>query len=197
MQEVNLLSQEDQRQLLSVLASQTSLFLPVNSPRLGDLTVHFYERTVPGEEIGYVFQIRWGNHALITERHVPSADRDKLMSSLQILMNAHKEGLKNKIIDYSIEQLSTIINIELEPLIRKRIPSLADYSIEVKKTRKKPGSMSDAGWPSLSISITWNDDMGEFREFVFPLEMDRKIGQFVFDNDSFVRRLIHFRDVED
>jgi hypothetical protein len=196
MQEVNLLSHEDQNLLLASLESQTNLYLPKKSPRLGDLTVHFYERST-GDESGYVFQIRWGNHALFTERHVHSAEPDVLMNSLYSLIGQHKVVLKEKIINYSIEQLSTIFNIELEPVVRRRIPSLIDYSIEIKKARKKPGSMTDAGWPALGISISWNDEMGAFREFVFPLEIDRKAGHFVFDSDSFIRKLIHFRDVED
>lgn len=199
MDRINVLSKKDQAILLGLLEQECALLLPDEPERLGPITFHLHphklsEANSPADDSLHIFQLRYGMLSLFSYKQVKLNSQGEYMNDITHIIKANKSKIKTALIEYCQNQLETIINIELEPYLRKQFPYLFNYRLKLCQARLKNKDMLDIGWPSLCISISWTDDYGEYQEFMYPICLNKITRRFQLEVRQIVtafQRYIH------
>lgn len=199
MEEINLLTSEDTANLLTTVEKSCSILLPDEKERLGELSFHLYQFNNHGSSENYgkesfAFQIRYGMHPIYSKKHIKLQTNQYSIENLSKIICENKDVIYGSIIQYCQTQLDTIITMELEPEFNRRFPYIFSYELKLCKTRNKNEQMIKAGWPSLCIAISWNDEYNEFQEFMFPLTIDPDCRKFNVDADKILAAFQKYRD---
>jgi len=190
--ERNLLNENHRLSLIDKLQSIVSLPLPKKDLYLGNLNFLLYHKD-SSKDNEYDFQLRWGSKSVFLCKQVLINDDKKIENDLTKKLNENKAEIRKEIIKYCISQLDGIILSELPIYIRQKMPSFFDYKVFVDlcRTRKKQNNIH---WPPISVFVSWDDENGEFQEFVYPLKFDYDTGNFNIDYPSIVKELQKYRD---
>ncbi len=184
------IKEPERSQLLKQLRAVTKLPLPYKDLYLGN--VQFFLRNHDNKN-DYDFQIRWGSKNILIERNVTSAAAEVSKEEIQRLMQVHAGSMRKKLIEYCVEQLNNIVTIELPIQLQKRLPSFVNYNLFVNICRIQKKETNN-NWPAISVFISWDDELGEFQEFVYPLKFDNETDHFILDYEDIVNNLVRYRD---
>ena len=92
--------------------------------------------------------------------------------------------------------MNNIILVELPIHLRNTIPAFNDYKIfvDVSRCRSTNNDESKYKWPPISVFISWDDEFGDFQEFVYPLKFAYKNNHFLLDYHSIINELKYYRE---
>jgi len=199
MKEINLLSKDDTKKLLDTIDSSCGILIPDEKERLGALTFHLYQFNNPekSEQFGkesWAFQIRYGVHPVFSKKHLKIKTDQSQLNLLTRIICDNKEKIHHAIVEYCQSQMDTIIKMELEPEFNNRFPFIFKYDLKLCKSRNRNKRLLEAGWPSLCIAISWNDEYNEFQEFMYPLTIDSHSRKFNLDTGQILTAFQNYRD---
>ena len=199
MEEINLLTTKDTESLLQTVRKSCGILLPDEKERLGELSFHLYQFNSPESSENYgkeslAFQIRYGMHHIYSKKHLKFQINQNSVEYLSRLICENKDTIYGSIIQYCQTQLDTIITIELEPEFNRRFPYIFSYDLKLCKSRNKNKQMVNAGWPSLCIAISWNDEYNDFQEFMYPLSIDPENRKLNLNTRTILTAFQNYRD---
>ncbi len=199
MEEVNLLTEKDTEELLMTVEQSCNILIPDEKERLGEISFHLYkyDNAESSDNYGkksWTFQIRYGVHTVFTKKHIKIPSSQSYIECLTKIICDNKNKIHVSILEYCQNQLDTMVKMELEPEFNRRFSYIFNYDLKLCKSRNKNIKMDKAGWPSLCIAISWNDEFNEFQEFIYPLSLDPNNKKFNIHPD---RILTAFRNYQD
>jgi hypothetical protein len=199
MEEINLLKDKDIEQLVQAVGNSCGILLPNEKERLGEISFHLYKFDNPESSERYgkeslAFQIRFGMHPIFSKKHIKNQNNNDYVKYLSGIICENKEKIYASIIEYCQSQLDTIVAMELEPEFNRKFPYIFNYDLKLCKSRNRNKQMLDAGWPSLCIAISWNDEYDEFQEFMYPLTIDPDNKKFNLDPSIILSAFQNYRD---
>jgi hypothetical protein len=192
----DLLDESHRQELLTQLQSAAGLPLPDNDLYLGNINFLLYERETDSASDEYIFQIQWGSKSIFIEKHFVLKKNQNLIQSITGLFSKKSQELRSEFIKYTVEQLNDTIAVELPVKLQEKLPVLFNYRIFVDITRvpKNGDNHNHSHWPQISVFIAWEEEFGEFEEFVFPLPFDPVSNHFVLDYDEIIAAFIKYRN---
>ena len=198
-EESRILSEKDKNKLYNSLEDSCQLMLPKEKERIGEITFHLYHYENIKNDIGSakkhcLFQIRWGSHKIYSKKHLNMNPEKSCLDILTKAIQADRKQIKNALVEYCKNQLSSIVIIEFELEINKKSPNLTGYELQVCKCRKKNVEMNNSGWPNFCIFISWYDELGDFQEFIFPIKLDPESRLFQIPTQKIVSDFLVYRD---
>lgn len=199
MEEINLLTEKDIEQLVKTVVKSCNILLPDEKERLGEISFHLYKFDNPDSSERYgkeslAFQIRFGMHPIYTKKHIKFQNKQQYIGYLSGIICDNKDKIYASIIEYCQSQLDTIVAMELEPEFNRKFPYIFSYDLKLCKSRNRNKMMLEAGWPSLCIAISWNDEYDEFQEFMYPLSIDPANKKFNLDPSTILSAFQNYRD---
>ena len=192
----DLLDEHYRSQLIKQLQVSTGLPLPVQDLYLGNINFLLYEKESASSSDVHVLQVQWGSKSLFIEKHFIIRKNKDLLEAIRDLFDNHCLELRDECIKYTVNQLNDIVAIELPIKIQEKFPALIDYRVFADITKKHGKEITDnkTCWPQISVFITWEEDFGEFEQFVFPLSFDEETNHFILNYDEIVTAFIRYRD---
>lgn len=189
--EDNLISDSQFNDLLTALENETRLPIPAADPDLGKFDIIVHERTAPN----YVFKITWGAKNIFIEKSFEPASKDIQTELVNIIKNNAGE-IRKELITYCTEQLNNMVLMNFPIEMKKFLPGFFDYKVFVSQCRKKGDKKVKDGksWPVMSLFVSWDDEGGEFQEFVYPLDFDQNQNCFRIDYPEIIKKFIRYRD---
>lgn len=183
MEEINRLTQNDSIALLKTVEDNCAIIIPDEKERLGEISFHLYQYNCADNcdnfgKTSWTFQIRYGIHPVFTKKHIKILTGQNQIEILSKIICENKNVIYTAIIEYCQNQMDTMVSMELEPEFNRRFSYIFNYDLKLCKSRKKNKLMLKAGWPSLCIAISWNDEFNEFQEFMYPLMIDPESKKF-------------------
>ena len=196
---MNLLTQNDTEELWRTVEKSCNILIPDEKERLGEMSFHLYkyDNTESSDNYGkqsWTFQIRYGIHTVFSKKHIKMPSSQNYIESLTKIICDNKNKIYTSIIEYCQNQMDTMVSMELEPEFNSRFAYIFNYDLKLCKSRKRNKQMLKAGWPSLCIAISWNDDYGEFQEFIFPLTINPDTRKFNLNSDKILSAFQSYRD---
>ncbi len=199
MEEVNLLTEKDTEELLMTVEQSCNILIPDEKERLGEISFHLYkyDNAESSDNYGkksWTFQIRYGVHTVFTKKHIKIPSSQSYIECLTKIICDNKNKIHVSILEYCQNQLDTMVKMELEPEFNRRFSYIFNYDLKLCKSRNKNIKMVKAGWPSLCIAISWNDEFNEFQEFIYPLSLDPNNKKFNIHTDRILTAFRNYRD---
>jgi hypothetical protein len=187
----NLVSQKHRILLVKKLEDVTQLPLPKEDLSLGNINFFLYRKSSSSNSDQYVFQIQWGAKSIFVEKNIILKDINKIEDKCYSLFRENAESIRTELIQYCISQLNNIILVELPIQLRQFMPTFNDYRIFVDISSGKQINNNDKKlkWPPISIFISWDDEFGDFQEFVYPLKFSYENSHFILDYPSIIKEL--------
>ncbi|MGD9489705.1 MAG: hypothetical protein AB7W47_16915 [Calditrichaceae bacterium] len=198
MQESNILSEKDKKELFVILEKHCNLVLPDEKIRCGDFSFHLYhyEKNNDADD-SWVFQVRWGTHRFYAKKHLSFTNNKDYLSILTDVIRKDKSLIKKALLEHCENQLNTIAMLEIEPAINKKLPYLSRYEMSVKKLRNPGKIKNESGWPNFGVCICWYDELGNFQEFVYPIQFDSISRRFRVPPEEIVNKFQVYMDTVD
>lgn len=199
MEEVNLLTEKDTKELLQTVEKFCDILIPDEKERLGEISFHLYkydnaDNTDNYGKQSWTYQIRYGVHTIFSKKHINIPADQNYNDVLAKTICDHKDKIYASIVEYCQNQMDTMVKMELEPQFQQRFSYIFTYDLKLCKSRNRNKQMLNAGWPSLCIAISWNDDYGEFQEFMYPLTINQDTRRFNLDSDKILTAFQSYRD---
>ena len=191
----NLVNEKHRLLLIDLLEKSSRLPLPREDMYLGNINFALYHKSASSTN-QYIFQIQWGSKSIFIIKNLPLKDMDKIENEMKKIFEKNAEALRSDLIKYCISQLNNIILVELPIHIRKEMPAFIDYKLFVDVTRcvNKDNKEKKLKWPSIALFISWDDEFGDFQEFVYPLNFAYGTNHFILDYKSMIQELKRYRD---
>lgn len=192
----DLLDESHRVQLVNQLQVSTGLPLPVKDLYLGNINFLLYEKETGGSNSTHVLQIQWGSRSIFVEKHFTVKKNQDLFKAIKDLFDEHCLALRSECIKYTVTQLNDIVAIELPIKIQEKLPTLLDYRVFVDITKKHGKEQIDNNvcWPQISVFIAWEEEFGEFEQFVFPLSFDEETNHFILNYAEIAEGFIRYRN---
>ena len=199
MEEVNLLSEKDTIELLQTVERSCKILIPDEKERLGEISFHLYkydnsENTDNFGKQSWTFQIRYGVHTVFSKKHIKIPANQNHHGVLVKIICDNKGKIYTSIVEYCQNQMDTMVKMELEPQFHQRFSDIFTYDLKLCKSRNRNKIMLKAGWPSLCIAISWNDDYDEFQEFMYPLTINPDTRKFNLNSNKILSAFQSYRD---
>jgi hypothetical protein len=194
--ECNLVNENNRISLIEKLEAATLLPLPEEDIYLGNINFFLYQKCSSSKDSHYIFQIQWGSKSILVVKSTTFKDINKIEDECNTIFQENAEKLRSALIQYCISQLNNIILVELPIQIRNLMPTFIDYRIFVDISRYKSSNNNEnkLRWPPISVFISWDDEFGEFQEFVYPLKFNHKNNHFTLDYNTLINELKVYRD---
>ena len=199
MEEVNLLTEKDTKELLKTVEQHCNIFIPDEKERLGEISFHLYKYD-NNENIdnfgkqSWTFQMRYGVHPVFTKKHITMPSDPNYHAVLTKIICDNKDKIYASIIEYCQNQMDTMVKMELEPQFHQQFSDIFSYDLKLCKSRNRNKQMLKAGWPSLCIAISWNDEYDEFQEFMYPLNINPNTRKFNLNPEQILSAFQSYRD---
>ena len=192
----NLVSQKNRISLVKELEDVTKLPLPKEDLSLGNINFFLYQKSPSSKPDQYIFQIQWGTKSIFVVKNIILKDINKIEDKCYSVFQANAESIRNELIQYCISQLNDIILVELPIHLRNVMPTFNDYRIFVDISSCKQINNDDKKlkWPAISIFISWDDEFGDFQEFVYLLKFNYENNHFILDYQDIINELKVFWD---
>ncbi|MBD3223893.1 MAG: hypothetical protein GF313_04140 [Caldithrix sp.] len=197
MREVSILNEQDIQILQKAMESSCQLLLPIQDDKLGAITFHVYsyENKDKQNQPDVCFQIRWGTHKIFNKRHLKANTENSInIENLKSIVSKHCQSIKKQLIDHCQNQLNNWVMIELDPHIQSHNPDLNQYELKVSRARSPKKENDCHGWPCYCVVINWNDELGEFQEFLYHLHINPETRRFELPKADIVKAFQHYRD---
>ncbi|MEJ2545135.1 MAG: hypothetical protein P8Y99_13795, partial [Calditrichaceae bacterium] len=199
MEEVNLLTEKDTKELLQTVEKACNILIPDEKERLGEISFHLYkyDNSENIDNFGkqsWTFQIRYGMHTVFNKKHIKISSNKNYHEIITKIICDYKDKIYASIVEYCQNQMDIMVKMELEPQFQQRFSYIFNYDLKLCKSRNRNKQMLNAGWPSLCIAISWNDDYGEFQEFMYPLHINPDTRKFNLDSDHILSAFQSYRD---
>ena len=194
--ECNLVKEKHRFLLIDLLERTTGLPLPREDIYLGNINFALYHKTASQDSNQYIFQIQWGSKSIFVLKKLTLKNIDQIEDKIQEIFKKHVETLRSDLIQYCISQLNNIILVELPVQIRNVMPAFIDYKVfvDVSRCRNKESEEKKLKWPSIAVFISWDDEFGDFQEFVYPLNFAYNNNHFILDYESMITELRRYKD---
>jgi hypothetical protein len=193
----DLLDESHRQELIKHLQSAAGLPLPDNDLYLGNINFILYEREVRAGNNIHVFQIQWGSKSIFIDKHFVLNKNQNLIPAITDFFSKNGQELRSEFIKYAVTQLNDTIAVELPIKLQEKLPAFLNYRVFVDITRKHKNGHDNnhTCWPQISVFIAWEDEFGEFEEFVFPLPFDRETNHFILDYEEITSAFIRYRNL--
>jgi hypothetical protein len=193
----DLLEESHRLQLIKQLQVSTGLPLPSEDLYLGNINFLLYEKESAPPDNSHVLQIQWGSKSIFIDKHFVLKKNQELIQAIVDFFDTNCLELRAELIKYTVDQLNDIVAVELPVKITEKLPALTNYRVFVDITKKHGKEYTDnqTCWPQISVFIAWEEEFGEFEEFVFPLPFNAETNHFLLNYEEIVSAFIKYRNV--
>jgi len=195
MVELNILSKQQEADILASVEEYCQLILPAESEHLETVSVHIYQKEHQQSVLDKrIFQIRWGLHQIFQDKHLPDLSPAETTEILKHIIKKHSKKIRHALFSQCQEILSDTVLLELEPEINQRNIAFSSYKLKVCNARNTDKNYRNSGWLNFCVFISWIDENGDFQEFIYPLLFSEKKKRFHIPANEIVTAFIRYRD---
>jgi hypothetical protein len=189
--ECNLVNEKIRISLIEKLENVTQLPLPKEDIYLGNINFFFYHKSSSSKNAQYIFQIQWGSKSIFVLKNIILKDMKKIEDKCHSIFQDNADIIRAELVQYCVSQLNNIILVELPIQMRTFMPAFNEYRIFVDVSSCKPVNDNNQKlkWPSIAVFISWDDEFGDFQEFVFPLKFGYDKNHFILDYHDIIKEL--------
>lgn len=192
MKEIEVLSENDKKELLRFVEEQCAVVLPDDQTRLGSVTFHLYRYQ---RQEGLYFLIRWGLQKIFGARGIRDAGAKHVKAQLRRLIRGNAAAIKKALSDYYAEQLNNLAQIDLQTELMRYCSDADQLNLRVCQARNcRTENPTNYGWPNFCVVISWLDETDEFQEFLFPLPLNAQSKSFTIPTEEIITRFRRYRD---